>query len=115
MDGATVPVYFEPRLIKVGLTTGVTEEDLDRAADEATIGLDDVERAQIEKSVAVINAVYGAPDRLRKLAKDIVEHWENRSAQMVKFIGTPGKALIVGGTREICANLYEEIINLRPS
>jgi type I restriction enzyme R subunit len=113
-DGATVPVFFEPRLIKVGLTRDVTEEDLDRAADEATVGLDDVERARIEKSVAVINTVYGAPDRLRKLAKDIVEHWDNRSAQMVKFIGTPGKALIVGGTRKICANLYEEIIKLRP-
>ncbi|MFC7276050.1 type I restriction endonuclease subunit R [Paractinoplanes rhizophilus] len=113
-DGATVPVFFEPRLIKVGLTSGVSEDDLDRAADEATVGLDEVERARIEKSVAVINAVYGAPDRLRALAEDLVAHWKNRSAQMVKFIGSPGKALIVGGTREICANLYEEIVKLRP-
>ena len=52
---------------------GVTEEDLDDAADEATTGLDDVERAQIEKSVAVINAVYGAPARLEALAADIVD------------------------------------------
>ena len=48
-----MPVYFEPRLIKVGLAAGVTEDDLDEAADEATLGLDDVERARIEKSVAV--------------------------------------------------------------
>lgn len=113
-DGATVPVFFEPCLIKVGLTSGVSDEDLDRAADEVTSGLDEVERARIEKSVAVINAVYGAPDRLRALAADLVEHWENRSSQLIKFIGAPGKALIVGGTREICANLYEEISNLRP-
>ncbi len=113
-DGATVPVYFEARLIKVGLPSGVTEEDLDRAADEATIGLDEVERTRIEKSVAVINAVYGAPDRLRRLAEDLVEHWERRSAELVKFIDTPGKALIVGGTRKICADLYEEITRLRP-
>lgn len=119
-DGATVPVYFEPRLVKVGLVRDVTEEDLDRAADEATVGLDEVERAQIEKSVAVINAVYGAPSRLRALAADIVEHWENRSAELLKFVSGdeseagPGKAMIVGGTREICANLYEEIIKLRP-
>ena len=71
-----MPVYFEPRLIKVGLAEGVTEEDLDHAADEATVGLDDVERERIEKSVAVINAVYGAPARLAALAADIVEHWE---------------------------------------
>lgn len=44
-DGATVPVYFEPRLIKVGLSDGVTEEDLDKSADELTLGLDDAERA----------------------------------------------------------------------
>jgi hypothetical protein len=85
-DGATVPVYFEPRLIKVGLTRDVTEDDIDRAADEATVGLDDVERARIEKSVAVINAVYGAPDRLRALAADLVEHWENRSAQQIVIV-----------------------------
>lgn len=114
-DGATVPVYFEPRLIKVGFADDVTEDDLDRAADEATFGLDDVERAQIEKSVAVINAVYGAPQRLAALASDIVAHWDVRSTEMQKFISSPGKALIVGATREICARLYEEIVALRPT
>lgn len=113
-DKATVPVFFEPRLIKVALAQGVTEEDLDNAADEATLGLDDVERAQVEKSVAVINAVYGAPERLAVLAADIVTHWETRSEEIRKFIGTPGKAFIVGATREICAQLYEEIMKLRP-
>ncbi|MDN5746257.1 MAG: HsdR family type I site-specific deoxyribonuclease, partial [Nocardioidaceae bacterium] len=62
-DGATVPVHFEPRLIKVGLAEDVTQDDLDAAADELTTGLDDVERDRIEKSVAVVNAVYGAPVR----------------------------------------------------
>jgi type I restriction enzyme, R subunit len=113
-DGATVPVYFEPRLIKVGFAEGITEDDLDNAADEATLGLDEVERAQIEKSVAVINAVYGAPERLVALAADIVAHWETRSAEMVKFIECRGKAFIVGATREICAHLYNEIVALRP-
>lgn len=113
-DGATVPVYFEPRLIRVGLTEDVTEDDLDRAADEATRGLDDAERAQIEKSVAVINSVYGAPQRVKALAADIVEHWDGRSASMKTFISTPGKAFIVTATRDIAARLYEEIVTLRP-
>ena len=113
-DGATVPVYFEPRLIKVELAAGFTEEDLDTAADEVTLGLDDTERARIEASVAVVNAVYGAPQRIAALAADLVAHWENRSGQMRKFIETPGKAMIVGGTREICANLYAAIVALRP-
>lgn len=113
-DGATVPVYFEPRLIKVGLASDVTEEILDQAADEATLGLDDTERARIEASVAVVNAVYGAPQRIAALAADLVAHWENRSARMGKFIEAPGKAMIVGGTREICAKLYTAIVELRP-
>ncbi|OCH78791.1 type I restriction endonuclease subunit R [Gordonia sp. UCD-TK1] len=113
-DGATVPVYFEPRLIRVGLTEDVTEDDLDRAADEATRGLDDAERAQIEKSVAVINAVYGAPERVKALAANIVDHWGGRSASMETFISTPGKAFIVTATRDIAARLYEEIVTLRP-
>lgn len=113
-DGATVPVYFEPRLIAVKLAGDVTEEDLDTAADEVVTGLDEVERERIEKSVAVINAMYGAPKRLQDLAKDIVDHWEKRSTAMIPFIESPGKAFIVGATREICANLYEEIVKLRP-
>lgn len=113
-DGATVPVYFEPRLAQVGLGAGVTEEDLDAAADEATDGLDEIERHRAEQAVAVINAVYGAPSRITRLATDIIDHWERRSKEMVKFIGCAGKAMIVGGTREICANLYAEIIKQRP-
>ena len=113
-DGATVPVYFEPRLIKVGLVKGVTEEGLDLAADAATAGLDDAERTRIEQSVAVVNAVYGAPQRLTALAADLVKHWEDRREAMRPLISAPGKALIVGATREICARLYERIIEIRP-
>ena len=113
-DGATVPVHFEPRLIKIGLAEGVTEDELDASADEVTAGLDDVERDKIERSVAVVNAVYGAPARIEKLAEDLVAHWEARRAVMEPFISTPGKALIVGGTREICARLYDAIVALRP-
>ncbi|TDU88817.1 type I restriction enzyme R subunit [Kribbella voronezhensis] len=113
-DGATVQVYFEPRIIGVKLAGEVSEDLLDEAADEATVGLDDVERERIEQSVAVINAVYGAPARLRALAADILDHWQKRSEAMVPFITSPGKAFIVGATREICATLYEEIIKLRP-
>lgn len=113
-DGATVPVYFEPRLIRVSLAEGVTEDKLDTTADELTEGLDDAERARIEQSVAVVNAVYGAPERIAALAQDLVAHWERRSETMRSFLSGPGKALVVGGTREICANLYTAITALRP-
>ncbi|MGL4340245.1 MAG: type I restriction endonuclease subunit R, partial [Rhodoglobus sp.] len=85
-DGATVPVYFEPRLIQVSLASDISQEELDRAADDATLGLDVTERARVEASVAVVNAVYGAPERIAALAEDFVAHWENRRQQMQKFI-----------------------------
>ncbi len=62
----------------------------------------------------MVNAVYGAPARLAALAEDLVAHWEERRERMSTFMEAPGKALIVGGTREICANLYSAIITLRP-
>jgi type I restriction enzyme R subunit len=114
-DGATVPVAFEPRLITVQLAEALTTEELDEAADEATRGLDDVERARLEAQVAAINAVYGAPERLKALAADIVEHWERRRDAMRPFLAMPGRAMIVGATREICARLYDEIVALRPA
>ncbi|MCM6777146.1 type I restriction endonuclease subunit R [Nocardia sp. CDC159] len=113
-DGATVPVFYESRLIPVSLPSGVDAEELDEAADKATEGLDDAERARMEQAVTALNAVYGAPDRLDKLAADIVAHWETRSEAMKEFIGVSGKGMIVCSTRDICADLYEQIVALRP-
>jgi type I restriction enzyme R subunit len=113
-DEATVPVYHESRLIPVNLPEDVDPELIDERADEVTAGLDDAERERVHQAVAAMNAVYGAPDRLRRLAADLVEHWEARSAEMRKFIGCPGKGMIVGATREICARLYEEIVAIQP-
>jgi len=113
-DGATVPVYFEPRLITVSFADDATDVDIDRAAAEYTLGLDDTERARLEASVAVVNAVYGAPERIVTLAADLVAHWEERRERMKPFLESPGKALIVGGTRDICARLYSAIVTLRP-
>ncbi len=113
-DGATVPVYYEPRLIPVDLPADLDTELIDERADELTASLDDSERERIQQAVAVMNELYGAPDRLRVLAADLVEHWETRSAEMRKFIGCPGKGIIVCATREICANLYDLIISVAP-
>lgn len=123
-DGATVPVYFESRLVKVGFPDEVDPATIDAAADEATVGLDDTERDRIEKSVAVVNAVYGAPTRLRTLAEDLLAHWEARRNAVAESVrpasetsvqdGAAGKALVVCSTREICARLYEQIVSLRP-
>jgi type I restriction enzyme R subunit len=113
-DGATVPVFYESRLIQLSLPESVKPEELDVQADEVTAGLDDSERERLQQRVAAMNAVYGAPDRVRQLSEDVVAHWEARSAEMRKFIGVAGKGMIVCATRDICADLYKRIIGLRP-
>lgn len=113
-DGATVPVSFEPRLIKLARATGVEDEDLDDAAEEVTGGLDEADKERLQRSVAVLDTVYGSPDRLEVLAQDFVKHWETRREAMKEFMGVPGKAMIVGATRKVDALLYERIVALRP-
>jgi type I restriction enzyme, R subunit len=113
-DGATVPVFYESRLIELSLPANVKPEELDEQADEVTAGLDDSERERIQQRVAAMNAVYGAPDRVRQLSEDVVAHWEARSTEMRKFIGVPGKGMIVCATRDICADLYKRIIDIKP-
>ena len=121
VDGATVPVYFEPHLIKVTQSLEITADEVDALADEVTAGIDDLERSRIEQGVARVNAVYGAPERVQVLAQDIVEHWEARRAAMAALVAggepeaAPGKALVVTATREICARLYDAIVELRPA
>jgi len=113
-DGATVRVFHESRLVPVDLPADIAPELIDERADELTAGLDEAERERIKRAVAVMNGLYGAPQRLKTVADDLVTHWEARSDQMRKFIDGPGKGIIVCATREICARLYDEVIALRP-
>ncbi|MGH3025312.1 MAG: type I restriction endonuclease subunit R, partial [Gaiellaceae bacterium] len=113
-DGATVRVYFDSRLAPVDFAANVDIEELDEEVDEITLGLDDAERRSIEQRVATLNAVYGAPSRLDAIAADLVEHWESRGAAMAPLVGGTGKALLVCATREICGDMYDRIVALRP-
>ncbi|PXY40407.1 DEAD/DEAH box helicase [Flavobacterium cheongpyeongense] len=105
-DGATVPISYESRLIKIKL------DDVTTATIDAEINaISDATEEQLEKAkqkVATIDAVVGHPDRLRDIAKDIVSHFDKRQEVF------EGKAMIVCMTRTICAKLYEEIIALKP-
>ncbi|GAA3709742.1 type I restriction endonuclease subunit R [Gordonia hankookensis] len=113
-DGATVPVSFEPRLIQLVRAQGVDDDALDEAAEEVSEQLDEADKDRLQRSVAVLDTVYGAPQRLEKLADDFVKHWETRREAMRQFMGGPGKAMIVCATRSIAARLYQEITALRP-
>lgn len=107
-DGATVPIYYESRLAKLDINRDeiealsaqvdeVVEDDEDVSSREKTKG----EWSRLEKLV-------GSGPRLQQVAADLVEHFEMRNASM------DGKAMIVAMSRDICVQLYDAIVALRP-
>ena len=105
-DGATVPISYEARLVKIKLDDKASSE-----IDELVEEVSDTTEDQLEKSKkknATINAIVGHPDRLKDVASDIISHFEARQNVF------EGKAMIVGMTRQICVDLYNQIVTLRP-
>ncbi|GAA3756731.1 type I restriction endonuclease subunit R [Salinactinospora qingdaonensis] len=113
-DGATVRVYHEPRLIPVSLPEGVDPETIDEQADALTANLDDAQHRRAMRAAVQMNNVYGAPDRIRRLAEDLVEHWEERSRLVRPYLGGPGKAMLVCVSREVCVRMFDALAKLRP-
>lgn len=106
-DGATVPIYYESRLARLGLDAS-ERPMIDPGFEEATEG-EEVERKEKLKSKwAQLEAVVGAEKRIELLARDIVEHFEKRCEAM------DGKAMVVCMSRRICVDLYHAIVAQRP-
>ncbi|MCA9315784.1 MAG: type I restriction endonuclease subunit R [Planctomycetes bacterium] len=107
-DQATVPIYYESRLAQLGLDESAKPR-IDPDFEEVTEG-EEVERKERLKSKwAQLEAVVGASGRLKLIAKDLVDHFEERDAAI------RGKAMVVCMSRRICVELYREIVALRPA
>ncbi|WP_432721271.1 type I restriction endonuclease subunit R [Jeongeupia wiesaeckerbachi] len=106
-DGATVAIYYESRLAKLGLKQDELA-DLDDEVDELAEDEEDDEQSKLKSKWAALEKVVGAEPRIRQIAADLVAHYEERSKAQ------SGKAMVVAMSREICVHLYNEIIALRP-
>lgn len=107
-DGATVPIYYESRLVRIGLDEDemalLDDEIADLTEDEAQ---DEQER--LKRRWATVEALVGADDRLNLVAEDLVGHFDAR------LVGMPdGKAMVVCMSRRICVALYDAVVRLRP-
>jgi len=106
-DGATVPVYYEARLAKIGLS----EEErpkIDPNFEEVTEGEEVTVKEKVKRKWAQLEAMVGTDERVGLVAADIVNHFEARLEAM------DGKALIVCMSRRICVDLYSALVKLRP-
>ena len=107
-DQATVPIYYQSRLAKLDLNQAAIAE-LNQQVEEVIEDEEDkASREQTKSQWAQLAKLVGAEPRLKQIAKDIVTHLETRNANL------EGKAMIVAMSRDICVNLFDEIIALRP-
>ncbi|CAE6507840.1 putative type I restriction enzyme HindVIIP R protein [Nitrosomonas nitrosa] len=107
-DGATVPIYYESRLAKLDINQAQIEQLSEQVEeifeDEESIAL----REAAKTKWAALEKLVGAEPRIKQVAADIVQHFEARNVAM------EGKGMIVAMSREICAQLYNAIVALRP-
>ena len=105
-DGATVRIYYESRLAKIRLS----DEGRKLVADlDGELGKDDLTVTQKAKAKwTQLEALIGSKDRIQQIALDIITHFEQRQEVF------EGKAMIVAMSRRIAAELYQEIVRIKP-
>ncbi|MDP3877285.1 MAG: type I restriction endonuclease subunit R [Methylobacter sp.] len=106
-DGATVAIYFESRLAKLGLKAE-SLPDIDTEVDELAEDEEEDQQARLKSRWAALEGIVGAEPRIQQVAADLVAHFEERSQAQA------GKAMIVAMSRDIAVHLYNAIIALRP-
>ena len=106
-DGATVPIYYESRLTKLALDPDEMPS-VDPDFEEVTEGEEVERKEKLKTKWAQLEAIVGAEKRVKQVAEDIVEHFEQRLEAL------EGKAMVVCMSRRICIDLYRELARLRP-
>lgn len=106
-DKATVPIYYESRIAKLGLNAAELPK-LDAEFDEITEGEEQTHREKLKTKWAALEALVGDPKRIKLIAADLVQHFEKRIEAM------QGKAMIVCMSRRICVDLHDALLKLRP-
>jgi hypothetical protein len=106
-DKATVPIYYESRLAKLELKASERPK-IDPEFEEVTEGEEVDRKEKLKSKWAQLEVVVGSESRIKLIAKDLVQHFENRLSAM------DGKAMVVAMSRRIAVALYNEIVALRP-
>ena len=109
-DGATRPVYYESRVVKLNLdaeTIKLIDQEYDMI--EATNQADEAVIQKSKQMLGKMEAILGNPQTIDSLVKDIINHYENYRADLLT-----GKAMIVAYSRAIAMDIYKRILELRP-
>lgn len=107
-DGATRPVYYESRVLKLKLdeqTLKLIDQEYDRMAENADAGVIEQSKHQLGK----MEAILGNDQTINSLVTDILDHYENNRANLLT-----GKAMIVAYSRGIALKIYHRILEIHP-
>lgn len=108
-DGATRPVYYESRVIKLKLdepTLQLIDTEYEIMSHNADLNVIE----QSKRELGQMEAVLGNDQTINSLVCDILDHYENYRADLLT-----GKAMIVAYSRPIAMKIYNKILELRPS
>lgn len=107
-DESTKPVYYESRVVALKLDEG-TLAKLDAAYAKFAAQADEASVEKAKRDTGGLDAIFGAPETVDALCRDIVEHYENNRADVLT-----GKALIVAYSRPMAMKIYYKLLELRP-
>lgn len=109
-DGTTVRIFYESRIAKLDLAEELKPK-IDEEYDAITEYQEYTRKEQLKSKWARLEAIVGAEQRVKLIARDIVEHFEKRQQSQET---EAGKAMIVVMSRRIAIDLYKAIVKLRP-
>ena len=108
-DGATRPVYYESRVVKLQLDPA-TLALIDKEYDLMALNADEEVVEQSKRELSQMETVLGDDSTINSLVDDILNHYENNRENLLT-----GKAMIVAYSRPIAMKIYNRILELRPN
>lgn len=108
-DGATRPVYYESRVVKLQLDPA-TLALIDKEYDLMALNADEEVVEQSKRELSQMETVLGDDSTINSLVDDILNHYENNRENLLT-----GKAMIVAYSRPIAMKIYNRILQLRPN
>lgn len=108
-DGATRPVYYESRVIRLNLDQA-TLRLIDTEYDLMSLNADSEVIEKSKHELGQMEAILGNDNTLDSLVHDILDHYENNREYLLT-----GKAMIVAYSRSIAMKIYKRILELRPN
>ena len=107
-DGATRPVYYESRVIKLNLDQEILDK-IDAEYDLMALNADNEVIEKSKRELGQMEAVLGNDNTINSLVCDILEHYGNNRENLLT-----GKAMIVAYSRPIAMKIYKRILELYP-